>query len=101
MFIRYLGIVVLLGVASPAVGQTDRSFPACPSQQTLEQVVGSQGRFVPDDCRKLTITPVQSGANQLCVLDFARDSDPGFLEQLKRAAVPHQWWVSCENLSQR
>jgi hypothetical protein len=40
-----------LSVAGPSAAQTDRSFPACPSQQGVEQVVGSQGGFVPKDCR--------------------------------------------------
>ena len=99
LLVRYVACGLI--AASPALAQTDRSFPACPSQQTLEQVTGSQARFVPEDCRQLTITRVQSGAAELCVLNFGTDGDPGFLEQMKRAAVPHQWWVACENLSRR
>ena len=87
--------------ATSAVAQGDRSFTACPSQQKIEQVTGSQNRYVAEDCRKLTITRVQSGATELCVMDFGRDADAGFLDQLKRAAVPHQWWVSCDDLSRR
>ncbi len=61
----------------------------------------AQGRFVPPDCRQLTITRVQSGTTELCVLNFEPSGDPGFLDQLRRAAVPTQWWVSCENLARR
>ena len=87
--------------SEPSLAQTNRSFPACPSQQGVDQVVGSQGRFVPPDCRQLTITRVQSGTTELCVLNFEPSGDPGFLDQLRRAAVPTQWWVSCENLARR
>jgi hypothetical protein len=87
--------------AGPSFAQTERAFPACPSQQGVEQVVGSQGRFVPSDCRQLTITRVQSGTTELCVLNFEPGGDPGFLDKLRSAAVPTQWWVSCDNLARR
>jgi hypothetical protein len=91
----------LLATAAPTASQTDRSFTACPTQQKLEQVTGSDGKFVPDDCRKLTVTRVRSGAAELCVLDFETSGDKSFIDQLRSAAVPTQWWVSCENLSRR
>jgi hypothetical protein len=101
MLDRHVLVASALVAASSAVAQGDRSFTACPSQHKLEQVVGSQNRFTPDDCRRLTITRVQSGKTELCVLDFGRDADAGFLDQLKRAAVPQQWWVTCDDLSRR
>src|SRR5688572_4562745 len=106
MLFRSLFLCAALGglpfaAAWPSLAQTDRSFPACPSQQGVEQVVGSQGRFVPSDCRQLTITRVQSGTTELCVLNFEPGGDPGFLDKLRSAAVPTQWWVSCENLARR
>ena len=101
MLRRHAVIAIAFAVATPAIAQGERSFTACPSQQKMEQVVGSQNRFNPEDCRKLTITRVQSGATELCVLDFAREADAGFLDQLKRAAVPQQWWVACDDLSRR
>jgi hypothetical protein len=102
MSLRYVPFVLLVAtIGMPSLAQTDRSFPACPSQQTLEQVVGSQGRFAPADCRQLTITMVRSGTTELCVLNFEAGADPGFLERLRSAAVPSQWWVSCDNLTRR
>jgi hypothetical protein len=91
----------LLAAASVPLAQTDRSFPACPTQQKLEQVTGSEGKFVPEDCRKLTVTRVRSGTSELCVLDFETSGDKTFIDRLRSAAVPTQWWVSCENLSRR
>lgn len=97
---RYLAMLVLaLTGLSAAHAQGDRSFPACPSQQELEQVIGSDGKFTPEACRDLTVTKVKSGKAEICVLDFEPGGDPGFVERLRSAAVPTQWWVSCQNLS--
>lgn len=102
MFLGFIAFAIALSGAGPCLAQTAaRSFAACPSEQGAEQVVGSQGRFVPGDCRQLTITRVQSGAMQLCVLDFEPGGDAGLLDQLRRAAVPTQWWVACDNLARR
>ena len=81
-----------------SLAQTDRSFPACPSQDKMQQVLGSNGKYVPDDCRKLTVTRIRSGNTDFCLLDFETFGDPGFLDKLRSAAVPTQWWVACENL---
>ncbi len=100
--LRYhVTLAALLASAAPAFAQAERSFTVCPTQQEMEQVVGSQNRFAPDDCRKLTITRVRSGSAELCVLDFGRSGDAGFIDKLKRAAVPQQWWVVCDDLSRR
>ena len=102
-------MAIALAVASPAAAQGDGSFAACTSQQKLQQVVGSQNRFTPDDCQKLTITRVQSGGTEFCVLDFGKEADAGFLDRLKQAAVPQQnasltvramgfWYPACTGL---
>jgi hypothetical protein len=98
---RIAAIAFAAAITSTASAQTDRSFQACPSQQTLQQVIGSENRFIPDDCPKLTITRIKTNGTEVCVLDFGRDGDPGFLDQLKRAAIPQQWWVSCSDLDRR
>ena len=92
---------VAAAAVRPAFAEADRSFPACPTQQEIEQVIGSQGRFVPSDCRQLTITRIQSGTTEVCVLNFEPGGDPGFLDRLRQAAVPTQWWVPCDNLTRR
>ena len=97
----HAAIAILLASACPAFAQDERSFIVCPTQQELEQVVGSQNRFTPDDCRRMTITRVRSGAAELCVLDFARNGDAGLLDKLRQAAAPQQWWVACDELSRR
>jgi hypothetical protein len=96
-----LSFALIIASTGSTLGQTDRSFPACPSQRKLEQVIGSKGQFVPGDCRKLTVTRVQSGSTETCVLDFESSGDPSFIDRLRSAAVPTQWWVSCDDLSRR
>ena len=84
---------------SPAFAQDDRSFPACETQQQIEQFLGSNGQYVPSDCRKLTITKIQSAGKDVCVLDFETAGDRTFLDRLRNAAVPTKWWVECTRLS--
>ena len=94
-------MVAGLGLAQAqtvAPAQSPAAFAACPSQQELEQVLGSKGRFVPDSCRQLSITPVQSPQGTACVLNFDAGKDPGILDRLANATIPTQWWVACENL---
>ena len=81
--------------------QEQKAFPACPSQQELEQSLGSNGRFVPDKCRQLSITKVQSARGDVCVLNFESGKDPGILDRLADATIPTQWWVACESLQAR
>jgi hypothetical protein len=90
-----LAAALVLGVIPLANAQ--ESMIVCPSQQELEQVLQSDESFIPDDCRELTITRVDSPAGSLCVMDF-RARDPGMLDQLTEAAVTTQWWVSCDDL---
>jgi hypothetical protein len=96
-----LALAGALACAASAVAEEKRAFAACPSQQQLEQVMGSNGQFVPGDCRELTITRIQTGSREVCVLDFESSGDANFLDRLRSAAVPTQWWVACENLTRR
>jgi hypothetical protein len=93
--------VLLVASAATVQAQDVSAVPACPSQQELEQTLGSGGRFVPDGCRQLSITSVQTGKGDVCVLDFRSGKDPGILDRLADAAVPTQWWVACDNLKAR
>jgi hypothetical protein len=93
-----LALVAFAGAAS-AQTATPQSFPACESQQELEQVLASDGQFMPDGCRQLSVTSLESDYGPLCVIDFEAAADPGLLDRLADAALPTQWWVLCENLS--
>ena len=80
---------------SGALGQD--TMVACPSQEQLEQVLQSDGSFVPDDCRELTVNQIDAEAGRLCVMDFEAP-DPGVIDQLTDAATTTQWWVNCDDL---
>jgi len=69
----------------------------CPSQAKAEQVLQSQGHFVPDDCRTLRVTRVDSPAGPLCVMDFS-GNNAGILGALKDAVATTQWWAACAAL---
>lgn len=70
---------------------------ACPSQAKMEQVIQSQGKFLPDDCRMLTVTRLDSPTGPLCVLDLSGDN-AGILGTLRDAVARTQWWVPCASL---
>jgi hypothetical protein len=96
---KYWFAVLVVIAVNPAFAQADRSFPACETQQQIEQVLGSKGQYVPSDCRRLTITKIQSTGKDVCILDFETAGDRTFLDRLRNAAVPTKWWVECTKLS--
>jgi hypothetical protein len=85
-------------MAQDAAANGPQSFPACQSQQDLEQILNSDGQLMPDGCRNLSITPVRSENGTLCVIDFS-EAGQGVLEGLRDAALPDQWWVRCDSLT--
>jgi hypothetical protein len=89
-------LAVLIGVP----GWAQEAFPACQSQQSLEQVIATDGDLVPDDCRQVRVTEVPSDAGPLCVLDMSGTGE-GVLDTLRDAALPEEWWVRCESLGLR
>ena len=89
-----LGAAAVL-FAFPAFSQ--ETFPACESQRALQQLLDSDGSFVPDECRNLSISVVEQDDRRLCVIDFSGAGD-GVLQTLRDAALPEQWWVRCDRL---
>ena len=88
-------LALAVGVAAPAPAQ--ESFTACETQQDLEQVIQSQGELMPEGCRTVTITSVDSPAGELCVIDIG-EQDPGIVGAITEAAVPTQWWMACADI---
>ncbi|CAN5610106.1 hypothetical protein BH23PSE1_BH23PSE1_00930 [soil metagenome] len=88
-------LAVVLGVGAGAAAQD--GFPACQSQQSIEQIIASGGELMPDDCQQLTVTAITSDHGPLCVIDFS-GAGAGILDTLRAAALPEQWWVRCESL---
>ena len=69
---------------------------ACPSQQGLEQAIGSSGDIFPEDCTVINVSKLTSGGEELCLIDFGVDE--GFLGRLRDVAMPSQWWVRCSDI---
>lgn len=80
-------------VAAPTTGDSPI---ACPSQQELEQVIGSDGQILPEGCTLIDVSRLRSDGEALCLIDFSLDQ--GFLGRLRDAAFPSQWWVRCADL---
>lgn len=100
-FLLVLGAATLaLCAVSPSVAQTAATIDddpiACPSQQELEQAVGSAGEIRPDECTTIEISKLSSDGMDLCLIDFGIDE--GFLGRLRDVAMPSQWWVRCDDL---
>ena len=90
--------LALLGALSmPAAAQ--ETLTGCQSQRSLEQVISSDGKLMPDDCRMLKVTPVETDRGRLCVVDLSSSQD-GVLQQLRDVASAQQWWVRCDALGQ-
>lgn len=85
-------------MAQDAAAPGPQIFPACQTQQDLEQILNSDGQLMPDGCRDLSVTPVRSENGTLCVIDFSGESQ-GVLQNLRDAALPDQWWVQCDSLT--
>ncbi|MCT8269019.1 MULTISPECIES: hypothetical protein [Afifella] len=88
--------LIALTAAAPAAAQ--ERFPACQSQQSLQQIIGSNGELMPSDCRNLTITRLKSDSGSLCLIDFS-NAGGGVVQALRDAAMPEKWWVRCDQLS--
>ena len=99
MRIRHLGISLFLAAGlAPAVAAASGSkqLPVCPSQDKAEQIVQSQGQFMPEGCRTITVTEVDSPAGPICVLDFSQQQ--GIVGKIESFVETTQWWTACPNL---
>jgi hypothetical protein len=85
----------LAGGAALAQG-TGNGFVACSSQTALEQYLDSNGDLMPDECRAVSFTVLESGGRQLCVADISSGGN-SLLGGLADAAVPTEWWTSCQD----
>lgn len=90
-------LVAAVFLLAPSLTVAQEPISACHSQQALEQTVKSGGQLMPEGCRNLAITSIDSDVGRLCVIDFS-GGDQGILQKLRDAALPEQWWVRCEDL---
>lgn len=88
-------------LAFPAAGsaQTPNGFAACQNQQALEQMLASDGQFMPDECRNIAVNSLETENGRICVMDFQADENSGLIGQITDAALPTHWWVLCDDLA--
>lgn len=89
-----LAVVVASGVAQ---AKSTTGVRICPSRDKAEQIVQSQGNLVPDDCRMVTVTRVDSPAGPICQIDLGQNGQ-GVLSSLRDAVTTDHWWTACDNL---
>lgn len=88
------GLALAAALPLEARAQNPVSFEVCPSQQKLEQYLGSGGRYIPEGCRVFTVTAVQGSNGPVCVIDL-NPGKQGVLGAIVDATMPTQWWAAC------
>ncbi len=90
MTILAMLILAMMGLPGPAAAQT--TLVACDTQQRLEQVISSEGQFMPEGCRDVTATRIESQVGEICVIRFPTEGITG-------AITGNEWWIRCDDLS--
>jgi hypothetical protein len=98
VFLVALAGFTLPAAAQDAAGAGPEPLIACQSQQALQQVIGSQGSIMPDGCRNVSISVLQSNGERLCLVDLSEGGE-GVLDQLRDVAVNQEWWIRCDDLA--
>jgi pyrimidine operon attenuation protein/uracil phosphoribosyltransferase len=93
-----LATVLAVGTSGiPVAAQVQTQ--VCESQQSMEQVMETEGALAPDDCRPATITRLQRDTGDICVIDVS-GADSGVVDELLAVARTDQWWIACEDLAE-
>lgn len=93
-----LASALVVGAAGmPAAAQVQAQ--ACESQQSMEQLMETEGSLTPDDCQTVTLTRIERAAGDLCVIDLS-GSEGGVVDELLAVARTDQWWIACDRLAE-
>jgi hypothetical protein len=95
---RTLPATAVLSCLVATAGFTQTPLYACESQQSLEQVIGSNADIMPDDCRQAQISQLTADGYSICLLDLSQSSG-GLINDLRDVAVSQEWWIDCALLS--
>ena len=87
----------LMFAAVPAAAQDAEALYACPSQETLQQTIDSNNDFVPDGCRAVNVSVLDSDGQRLCVLQLGETAG-NVLQQLQDVVTEDELWVRCDLL---
>lgn len=98
--VRLATVLCAFTVTAAVEAQAQTQIPVCGTQEQLEQLIRDQGRIMPEGCRKVTITTVESPVGRLCAVETA-SSDPGIIGSIRQATTDTRWWTDCGNLRPR
>ncbi|MBN8903689.1 MAG: hypothetical protein BGO51_11095 [Rhodospirillales bacterium 69-11] len=90
-----LAVALVSGTAS---AEGTKQVKICPTRDKAAQIVQSHGNLMPDGCRTVTVTRVDSPAGPICQVNMQQDTK-GVLNALRDAVTTDQWWTACDNLS--
>jgi hypothetical protein len=90
-------VLVVAATGIPAAAQVQTQ--VCENQQSMEQLMDSDGAMVPDDCRAAAITRFERDAGDVCVLDLS-GAEGGVLDEVLAVARTDQWWIACDSLAE-
>ena len=90
-------LALLAPAATPAAAQGVVPLYACSTQSQLQQIIDSGGDFVPDGCRSLNVSVLETGTERLCVLQLGEGG--GVLQQLQDFVSDSELWVRCDLLA--
>jgi hypothetical protein len=87
-----------MSALAPQQAAAEENFVVCDEQAALEQFLASDGEFMPDNCRMMRLSTLDSDHGRLCVVEFEEAEDPGLMDRLTDAALPDTWWMRCADL---
>ncbi|HMB10388.1 hypothetical protein [Saliniramus sp.] len=85
---------------APQEAAAQEAFMVCDEQRALEQAVASDGDFMPDGCRVMRLSTLDTDQGRFCVMEFDESDDPGLMDRLTDAALPDTWWMRCADLGE-
>jgi len=93
-------LAIAMSALAPHQAAAQEAFVVCDEQPALEQFLASDGDFMPDGCRMMRLSALDSDHGRLCVVEFDESDDPGLMDRLTDAALPDTWWMRCADLGE-
>lgn len=90
------GALVTPAAAAAPTGQ--EVIEACTDEQSLQQVIDSNGQITPEDCMPISLSALTTQGDRLCLIDLAPGGS-GVLGKLQDVARASKYWVRCSALS--
>jgi len=95
-----LVMAAFVAALAPQQAAAQEAFMVCDEQRALEQALASDGDFMPDGCRVMRLSTLDTDQGRFCVMEFDESDDPGLMDRLTDAALPDTWWMRCADLGE-